>query len=92
MEELPIFTGNRVYWTWYAAQHVISDREWFYRSQDAAWTPRWGYLPHYHADYYVGVGEDCGGLAAVFRSDAEHTCVVKVEDLHLQPRKHELEM
>lgn len=79
MASLPLFTRNKVYWTRYAGQHVLSDREVEIRSMDAA---RWLENPaqplHYPVDFAILTGRRCTALSGIlYRDQAEGTCVTK---------------
>jgi hypothetical protein len=79
MASLPLFTHNKVYWTRYAGQHVLSDREVEIRSTDTAhWFENPPQPLHYPADFAVLTGRRCAALSGiVYRDQAEGTCVTK---------------
>ena len=83
MASLPLSTRNRVYWAYYAGQHVLSEREVRLRLEDvAAWNEEGDRsVRRFRADYGLLTGPACfrhGGLDLVYRNGAEETCVVKL--------------
>ena len=77
MENLPIFTHNKVYWADFARQHVMPTDEADKRlSESLRWTPAQPLT--YPVDYYLAIGANCAQVtpsSVVFRDAEEETCV-----------------
>ena len=78
MASLPLFTHNKVYWTRYAGQHVLSDREVERRRMDAArWLENPAQRLRYQADFDLLPRRSCATSTGIlYRDDAEGTCIV----------------
>jgi MFS family permease len=77
MENLPIFTHNKVYWADFARQHVMPTDEADKRlSESLRWTPAQPLT--YPVNYYLATGANCAQVtpsSVVFRDAEEGTCV-----------------
>jgi hypothetical protein len=77
MENLPIFTHNKVYWADFARQHVMpTDEADKRRSESLRWTPAQPLT--YPVNYYLATGANCAQVtpsSVVFRDAQEGTCV-----------------
>ncbi|MBZ5566633.1 MAG: hypothetical protein LAN64_02160 [Acidobacteriia bacterium] len=75
----PMYAANKLYFAYYASQHVISDDE-LERRRDTAeqFDPAHPTPLPYPADYYLGLGERCAApaLPVLYRNPAEGTCVL----------------
>jgi MFS family permease len=77
MENLPIFTHNKVYWAGFARQHVMPTEEADTRlSESIRWAPAQPLT--YPVNYYLATGANCAQVtpsSVVFRDAQEGTCV-----------------
>jgi hypothetical protein len=75
----PMYAANKLYFAYYAGQHVLSDREFQHRRDSAEqFDPAHPAPLPYPADYYLGFGERCAApaLPVLYRNSAEGTCVL----------------
>ena len=82
--DFPMYAANKLYFAYYATQHVLSDEELQRRSDSAEqFDPAHPTPLPYPADYYLGWGERCAtpALPALYRNPAEGTCVLDLRAL-----------
>ncbi len=82
MEMLYIQTGRKVYWSAFAGQHVVGEREANLRTAaEHQWDPRNPQPLSYRADYFLGNGSDCLHASpgfVLFRDAVESTCLMRI--------------
>ena len=82
MDLMVIFTHNKVYWAFYAGQHVVPEWEVEARTKGLeSWRPGGAVQLPFRADFYLGTGSACRELDSkqfLYRNQSEATCVLPV--------------
>lgn len=85
MDLLVLFTHNKVYWAYYATQHVVPEWEVQARTKSLeSWRPGGVVQLPFRADLYLGTGPTCLELNSImflYRNQSEETCVLSVSRL-----------
>ncbi len=80
MTSLALHTHNKVYWSFYAGIHLVSEREAIARQAATdPWPPRFDRPLAYRADYFLGADGYCPAAPArreLYRNAVERTCVL----------------
>jgi hypothetical protein len=82
MDLLVLFTHNKVYWAFYAGQHVVPEWEVEARTKSLeSWHPGSAVELPFRTDFYLGTGSAClelDGTQFLYRNQSEATCVLSV--------------